>query len=578
MKTVLRVGAVLVVVAILVGAGLFFWQRRNETAEADVVVPTFAVSQGGIEETVSATGNVSPERQATLAFETSGSIAEVLVDEGQQVEAGEVLARLDTTPLEWEIARLQASVDTAQARLEQAQEPASEEDLVSARVALESALANYEDVEDGASAEEIASAQASLDSAIANLKNVKDGASAEEIASAQASLDSAIENLKNVKAGPTKDELASAKASVDSARASVQQAQAAYDRIKNTPDAAMRQEALELEQATISLEQAQASYRDLANHPTKSELASAQAQVAQAESSLATLLEPSTSELASAEAQVAQAESSLATLLERPSSSELASAEAQVAQAEASLASLLERPNPEDVAIQQAQVDEAAIALAQAADQEDDVLITAPFAGSILEVSVTEGEWASPGAPAIVLATVRPLILDVNVDEVDVAQLAEGQVAHLSFDALKGDEITGIVTHIAPASTDVGGAVAYGVQVSFEPGELSVRLGMTADVDIVASSAKDALLVPNRAIEADREEGRYYVTRQRSDGTTERVEVLIGIRNEAETEILQGVVDGDLLVLPVVPEQGAAVEDQFGPGGGGPPFGGDHGQ
>ena len=123
MKTVVKVGVVVIVAAVLVGAGFMFWQRRNETAEADVVVPTFAVSQGGIEETVSATGNVSPVRQATLAFETGGSIAEVLVNEGQQVEAGEVLARLDTTSLEWELVRLQAALDTAQARLEQAQEP-----------------------------------------------------------------------------------------------------------------------------------------------------------------------------------------------------------------------------------------------------------------------------------------------------------------------------------------------------------------------------------------------------------------------------------------------------------------------
>ncbi|MFC2030986.1 efflux RND transporter periplasmic adaptor subunit [Chloroflexota bacterium] len=577
MKTVVRVGAVIIVAAVLVGAGFFFWQRRNETAEADVAAPTFTVTQGGIEEAVSATGNVSPERLATLAFETSGSIAEVLVNEGQQVEAGEVLARLDTTSLEWELVRLQASLDTAQARLEQAQEPASEEDLASARVALDSARANYEDVKDGASAEEIASAQASLDSAIANLKNVKDGASAEEIASAQASLDSAIANLRKVKAGPTKEELASAKASVDSAQASVQQAQSAYDRIKSAPDAAMRQEALELEQATISLEQAQASYRDLVNHPTKSELASAQAQVAQAESTLATLVEPSTNELASADAQVAQAESNLATLLDRPSTSELAAADAQVAQAEASLAALLARPNAEDVAIQQAQLEEATIALAQARDQQDDVLVTAPFAGSVLEVSVTEGEWASPGAPAIVLATVHPLILDVDVDEVDVAQLREGQSARLSFDALRGGEIVGTVTLIAPASSDVGGAVAYGVEVSFEPGELPVRLGMTADVDIITSSVGDALLVPNRAVEADREQGRYYVTKLRGDGTTERVEVEIGIRNEAETEILQGVAVSDELVLPVVPEQGEAAEDQFGPGGGGGPFGGGNG-
>ena len=96
---------------------------------------------------------------------------------------------------------------------------------------------------------------------------------------------------------------------------------------------------------------------------------------------------------------------------------------------------------------------------------------------------------------------------------------------------------------------------------------------MTADVDVVTDSAEDALLVPNRAIEADRAEGRYYVTRQRGDGTTERLEVVIGLRDEVSTQILEGLEEGDIVVLPKVPEQ-TPFEQQFGPGGRGGSFGG----
>jgi HlyD family secretion protein len=332
----------------------------------------------------------------------------------------------------------------------------------------------------------------------------------------------------------------------------VQQAQAAYDRVKNQPDVQLRQESLNLQNATISLEQAQANYDGLASHPTASELASAKA-------------------------QVDQAKASLASLLENPGESDLAAAQSQVTQAEANLNSLLERPNSEDVAVQQAQVEEATIALAQAVAQLDEATITAPFAGSILAVQVNEGEWASPGAPAIALAATHPMILDVNVDEVDVAQLAEGQTAYLSFDALTGEELVGTVTYIAPSSTNVGGAVAYAVEISFEPGSLPVRLGMTADVDIVADSAEDALLVPNQAIEADREAGRYYVIVQKPDGTTERLEVQIGLRDGSKTQIVEGLNEGDLVILPKLPEQ-IQTERAFGPGAqGGGGFGEGHG-
>jgi multidrug efflux pump subunit AcrA (membrane-fusion protein) len=122
----------------------------------------------------------------------------------------------------------------------------------------------------------------------------------------------------------------------------------------------------------------------------------------------------------------------------------------------------------------------------------------------------------------------------------------------------------------------VGGAVAYGMEVSFSPGDLPVRLGMTADVDIVADSAEDTLLVPNQAVESDRAAGRYYVTILRPDGTTERVEVVIGLRDESQTQILEGLEEGAAVVLPQVPEQ-ISTEQQFGPPGGGQggSFGGD---
>jgi HlyD family secretion protein len=515
-KKIVRIGGIILVALVLVAAGVFFLRRPQLQSNAVEAAPTATVARGSIEEIVSATGNVVADVQASLTFESSGPIAEVLVEKGQEVEAGQLLAQLDTTSLEWQVARSQASLDTARTRLEQAQQSASAEDLASAQAALASATANYD--------------------------QVKEGASTEDLASAQAALDSAIANYDTVAAGPTKEDLAAAKAQVDSAQASLQQAQAAYDRIKYQPDVQMRQESLNLQNATISLEQAQANYNAAVNHPTKSELASAQA-------------------------QVDQARATLASLLERPTSSELASAQAQVDQARATLASLLERPKSEDVAVQQAQVEEAAIALAQAQSQLDDATITAPFAGTVLAVNVSAGEWASPGAPAIVLAATHPMILDVNVDEVDVAQLAEGQAAHLSFDALPDAEVAGTVTYIAPSSTDVGGAVAYGVEISFEPGSLPVRLGMTADVDMVVAGADDALLVPNRAIEADREAGRYYVARQKPDGTTERLEVRIGLRNGVNTQVLEGLNEGDRVVLPEVPEHVRA-QQSFGPGQG----------
>ena len=503
MKNVLRIGGILLLAACVIGAVVFFVARPKPPAATNDVAATStaAVTRGSIEQTVSATGNIAPQSEVTLSFESSGRIAQVLVQEGQWVKAGDTLAELDTTSLQFQVAQAQASLVTAQARLRQAQAPASAEDLASAQASLASAQASYD--------------------------KIKAGATKEDLASAQASLDSAKASYDEVKAGPTAANLASVQASLDSAKASLQQAQAAYDRVKDKADIALRSESLNLQTATIEYQRAKATYDAAKNHPTPSELAAARA-------------------------QVRQAEASLAQLKASPTASELAAAAAQVAQAQAQLAQLQAQPNADDVAVAQASVDQAQVSLQEAQSQLDNAVLKAPFDGSVVAVNVEQGEWGSPGSPALIVDNTTALFVEIQVDEVDVAQLTEGQTVHLRFSALGGQTVDGTLAHIAPSATTVGGAQAYNARIAFAAGVLPVRLGMTSEVSIVAARADDALLAPNRAITADREAGRYYVTIQHADGVTEKVEVHIGLRDGAQTQILEGVNVGDRLVLPQV--------------------------
>jgi HlyD family secretion protein len=521
MKKVLVIGGiVLAVVAAVAALWLLVVRPRQQASLQAAAAPITAatVTRGPIEQTVSATGNVAPDSQVTLSFDTSGRIEEMLAQEGQSVKAGDVLARLDTSSLEWQVARARASLQTAQARLRQAQQAPSAEDL--------------------------ASAQAALDSAHAGSDRVKAGPSREDLASAQAALDSAKASYDKVQAGPTAAELASAKAALDSAQAMLVQKQQAYDRVKGDPYIGMLPQSVELQNATIEYQRAKANYDAAANHPTASELAAARQ-------------------------QVVQAEAQLAKLKEQPTASDLAAAEAQVAQAEAQVAQLRARPNADDVAVAQAGVDEAQVALEQAQSQLDSAVLKSPFEGTVVTAGVEEGEWTSPGSPAFVLAKTVPLFVDVQVDEVDVSQLVEGQAAHLRFSALKGLVVDGVLARIAPAATTVSGAQAYDARIAFDKGDLPARLGMTSEVQIVVGRADDALLVPNRAITADREAGRYFVTLLRPGGATEKVEVQIGLRDGQQTQIVSRLKEGDRVVLPQVqmPQQ----NQSFGPFGEGSP-------
>ncbi|HNS51108.1 MAG TPA: efflux RND transporter periplasmic adaptor subunit [Anaerolineae bacterium] len=520
MKKPLLVGGILLLVLALVAVGIFVVRPRLQDRSAQsVTVTTATVARGSIEQTVSATGNVAAEQRASLSFSSTGKVVGVSVVKGQAVQTDDEIARLDTTALERQVARAQASLQTTRARLQQAQRPAN--------------------------AEEIASAEAVLASAQAAYDRVKAGPLPEEIAYAQAAYDSAVAFHNTVKAGATAPERTAAEAALVQAEANVQEAQAAYDAVKNSPIIGMLPQSLELQSATNALIQARANYDTLLARPTPYELASAKA-------------------------QMLQAQSALAQIKARPTASELASANAQVAQAQAALAQLRSLPDADALAVAQATYDEAQLALEQAQAQLDEAILRAPFDGIIVALSVAAGQYATPGSPAAVVDSAGSFLLDVSIDEVDVSELAEGQAAHLTFTALPGQTVDGTVEMIAPAATNQSGAQAYQVQIAFAPGDLPVRIGMTADVQIVTAAAADALIVPSRAVTADREAGRYFATRQLTSGLTEQVEVRIGLRDAANVQILDGVDEGDILVLPEIPGAGSFSSSpfsEFRPGG-----------
>lgn len=106
-----------------------------------------------------------------------------------------------------------------------------------------------------------------------------------QVAQAQALLNAAKATLDKAKAGPTYDDVALARSNLDRAKAAVDQAQAAYDRAGGAanPMMAMLPQSLNLQQATSAYQGAVAAYNLAVNHPTATELAAAEAQVAQAQ-------------------------------------------------------------------------------------------------------------------------------------------------------------------------------------------------------------------------------------------------------------------------------------------------------
>ena len=231
-----------------------------------------------------------------------------------------------------------------------------------------------------------------------------------------------------------------------------------------------------------------------------------------------------------------------------PAYGPIASAQAAVEQAEAALQRLLRGPSEEDVRIAELEISQAQAALEIAQYNLSGTQLIAPFDGVVAAVNLQVGEAASSALPAIVLADTAQFYLEVSVDEVDVARVQAAQAVTVTLDALPNVALQAAVDRIAPSATVNAGVVSYAVRLRLDPAEAPLRGGMTATAAIVVDEARDVVVVPNWAVRRDRDTGETFASVLRA-GQVEEVPVTLGLRDEAVSEVVSGLAEGDVVAV-----------------------------
>jgi multidrug efflux pump subunit AcrA (membrane-fusion protein) len=163
---------------------------------------------------------------------------------------------------------------------------------------------------------------------------------------------------------------------------------------------------------------------------------------------------------------------------------ELTTAQANLQKALDDFAIWKDGPDPKDVAVAQARLDNAKAALAAAEAKLEDLELPAPFSGTVSEVNVRLGEWVNPGQPVLVVADLADLQVETtDLNEIDAARVKVGNPVTVTFDALPGVEVKGVVKSVAPKASE-GSGVNYTVVVTLDELPELLRWGMTAFVDI----------------------------------------------------------------------------------------------
>ena len=429
---------------------------------AQTNVQAAPAAQGGL---VSAEGAVVPLFDVNLSFQTGGTVAEILVSEGDTVSIGDALIRLESDDVELAVQQAQARVVSAQAALNLAQN--------------QLALA-----ESG-----VATAQTQIDSAEANLALTKAGPRPEEIAAAEAGL-AAAQSQINQAVGQrdtalnvgTDAQIRAAEAQVAAAAAQTQAIQDQYDTVIDTcfdtPNgevcplygAVEENTRAQLQAAQQNQAAAQAGLDAVLAGPT-----AAQQQAAQGGVSLAT-----------AGRNIAQAQLEL--LLAGATPEQIAAAEVGVLQAQVGVDIAQAAITQAEAAVTQAEagVTAAEAGLASAEAMMERMTLTSTIDGTVSRVNTNVGELVGAGVPVVTMADFSKwLVKTTDLTELDVAFVNAGDSATVSFDAIPGETVSGTVTDVGLMAGISRGDVVYEVTIDLDAApDLPLRWGMTAVVDI----------------------------------------------------------------------------------------------
>nr|WP_279306535.1 efflux RND transporter periplasmic adaptor subunit [Microvirga solisilvae] len=222
------------------------------------------------------------------------------------------------------------------------------------------------------------------------------------------------------------------------------------------------------------------------------------------------------------------------------------------------MAALVERRVASEQALDRARSERGQVE-ALIAGQEtrlESYMLRAPMGGVVLRQDGEVGEVAEPGTVLFWVGEPKPLLIEAEVNEEDIPRVSVGQRAVLKADAFPDRVLEAKVDSITPKGDPV--AKTYRVRLAL-PDDTPLRIGMTAEVNVIVQVSSNALLVPTNALRG----GALFVA---EDGDARRRDVKMGIRGASSTQILSGLNEGERVIVPF-PEDladGARVREKRG--------------
>jgi len=593
-KFIARHKVLTVLSVIILAGGGYYWYQRTHQAPVVTRYVLGAAAKGTVIVNVSGTGQVEVSDQVDVKPKVSGDLLAVNVKVGQEIKAGDIIARLDSTEAQKAVRDAKTNLETAQLSLDKLKQPAdalsllqSENSLSQAKESKQNALDDLPKAyDDGYTA--VANAFIDLPSVIAGLYDTLYGNTASK--GVQSNLDYYSDT-----AFAYDDRVRQYRDDADSA---YQTARAKYDQnfadykasSRYSDDATVEKLINETYDTAKSIAEAVKNSGNLIQFYEDQLTQHGQKPVAQADASLSNL-----------SSYTSKTNSNLSSLLNIRQSIEadkqtLVNADRTIAERQGSLDKIKQPPDPLDIRSQEIAISQRQNSLADAQAQLPYYTVRAPFGGIIAVLNVQKGDAVSSGTALATLIT-KQRIATVSLNEVDAAKIKVGQKATLTFDAVEGLSLTGEVSEIDAIGAVSQGVVTYSVQIGFDSQDDRIKPGMSLTAAIITAVKTDVLTVPNSAVKSSAN-GSYVqmlddaveagATGSNSSAATGYTSVAgprqqaveTGLADDTNTEITSGLKEGDAVIVSTIKSSTttAATATQgtslFGGIGGGRPAGG----
>lgn len=231
---------------------------------------------------------------------------------------------------------------------------------------------------------------------------------------------------------------------------------------------------------------------------------------------------------------------------------ELMDEEAKLARLDSELEGLQKRRRslvgPEDRKRVEARIREAETAVAQAETTVRELEIRSPASGVLYALNLKPGVFYEAGYVAAQVGLLDKVAVRVLVDEPDLGRVAVGQPVEIGWDALPGQHWKGTVERL-PSEIKMAGMRSVGeVLCTVDNPARRLLPNVTVNVSIQTGRAENALSIPREAVV--REARRSFILTISNGGLVTRHPVKLGIQDPTQVEVLEGLAEGQLVLLP----------------------------